>query len=533
VRRGEASVARPPSRPVAPRPERHLAFEGLAAYSVLIVAVTVLGAVGALPRWPGLLHLVALPPLDLAADLRWLLARATGYPTFGLGVVTVVVVRTTILALVLGGPSRPRWRLALSLYLVVLLPLLLAAQLDFVAHAALYSRLVGGALALLAIVVGLSAGAVWAGEDRLGAALRRNLRAGLRASELVVYLAVLLTLGTVAQAAGAALTVALVPVSGVLTLVAVARLRSPAPQRPLLHLAAVAATGLAVGAALVVTRGAVPFDESDASREGSAIVMSGINSASGEGAIFELEPARIGFTCEQFHYFSYAGAGDGQPRGSAACPKEEGAPYEPEDTQRPFEEQVELLADQVTPLEPPVTVLAHSQAAWVAWQAAAEGRLDGVETLVLIGPFPSSPLGFPPPDERGAGRVGGELFRYLEPVPQLVDFDFVVDAPLTRQLLAAPDAASEVFEHPLPEDVGALALTATSDLALMPGGWRIEGATDACPLREAHPYLPLTPDLHRAVDRFLDGDRGGEGCPPWPELYRLASQAFGPPPHGS
>jgi hypothetical protein len=506
------------------------ATAGLAAYCVLVATVTLLGALGALPRWPGLLHLVALPPLDLAADLRWLLARATGYPTFVLGVAGALAVRATVLALLLGGWGRPRWRLAASVYLVALLPLLVAAQFDFVAHAALYARAAGAALLLLAIVVALLGGAIWSGEGRLGAALRRNLREGLRASELVVYLAVLVTLGAAAQAGGPGASVALVPASGLVTLVAAARLRGPAPARPLVHLSAVTAVGVAVGVALVVSRGSVPFDVSDRTRDGSVLLMSGINSASGEGSIFELEPSRIGFTCEGFHYFSYAGTGDGQPQGVAACPKEEGAPYEPDHTQRPFAEQVSLLAEQVAPLEPPVTVLAHSQAAWVAWQAAAEGRLDGVGSLVLIGPFPSSPLGFPPPGEPGAGRVGGELFRLLEPIPDLADFDFDVDAPLTRELLATPDAASTVFAQPLPDHVRVLAATASSDLALMPDGWRIGGATDVCPLRVAHPYLPLAPEFHRAVDRFLDGDRGGDGCPPWPELYRLAVQAFGAPP---
>jgi hypothetical protein len=518
-----------------PRPPR----AGLVAYAGLVVAVTLLGAVGALPRWPGLLHQVALPPLDLAADLRWLLARATGTPTFVAGLALVLAVRVTVLALLLGGRARPRWRLAATTYLVALLPLLVAAQLDFIAHAALYSRLFGVGVGVVGVVTLLLAGAVWAGEDRLGRGVLRSLRAGLRVGELTVYVVVLLGLGTVAQLAGPALTVALVPVSAGATLAVASRLRGPAPARPLGQLAAVTVLAVAVWAALVVTRGAAPYDVSDTSRDGSVLVMSGINSASGEGAIFELEPARIGYGCDAVHYFSYAGPGDGQPQGSAACPKEEGAPYRPEDTQRPFEEQVALLATQATDLEPPVTVLAHSQAAWVAWQAAAEGRLTTVDRLVLIGPFPSSPIGFPPAGERGPGRVGGALFRAFEPLPELVDFDFDVDAPLTREVLATPDAASAIFEQPLPHDVTALAVTASSDLALMPDGWRLAGATDVCPIREAHPYLPLTPDLHRAVDRFLDAtsdrdpdrDVASAGCPPWPELFRLASQALGAPPH--
>jgi hypothetical protein len=507
---------------------------GRAAYAALIVLVTVLGAVGALPRWPGLLHLVALPPLDLAADLRWLLARATGHPSFLAGLAVSLGVRTMVLALLLGGRRRPRWRLAASVYLVALPPLLLAAQLDFVAHAALYSRLFGTAVGIVLCVWALLAGAVWAGETGLASAMRRNLRDGLRISELLAYLVVLVGLGLVAQALGTAAAVALVPVSGALTLATMSRLRRPAPARPLAHLGAVGVLGAAAAAAIIATQGSAPPEEDAvAARDGSVLVMSGINSASGEGAIFELEPSRLGYTCARFHYFSYAGPGDGQPQGDAACPKPSGAPYEPRDTQRPFEEQVTLLAEQVAPLEPPVTVLAHSQAAWVAWAAAADGRLDGVEHLVLVGPFPSSPIGFPPPDEPGPGRVGGDLFRLLEPLPELVDFDFEVDAPLSRQLLARPDVAGAIFDRPLPEGIEALSIPASSDLALMPDRWRLDQATDVCPIREAHPDLPYSPDLHRAIDHFLAGDRGAAGCPPWPELYRLASQAFGAPPHGS
>jgi hypothetical protein len=520
--------ARP--RPV-PGPSPVLPAAGVVVYASLVTVVTLLGAVGGLPRWSGLVHLVALPPLDLAADLRWLLARAPGYPSFVVGVVAVLVIRTAVLALLLGGVRSPRWRLAATFYLVAFVPLLVAAQFDFVARAALYSRLFGGAVGLVALVTLLLAAAPWTGAARLGAGWRAALRVGARAGTIAGYGAGLIMLGALAERGGPAAAVALAPLSGALTLVAAARLRTaPAPARGWLATAVTAAVGLAAIAGIVLTRG-VPFTDSQAERDGSVLVMSGINSASGEGAVFELEPDRLGFTCEQFHYFSYAGPGDGQPQGSAACPKREGAPYAPEDTQRPFDEQVALLEQQVAPLEPPVTVLAHSQAAWVAWQAAADGRLDGLETLVLIGPFPSSPLGFPPPGERGPGRVAGDLFRLLEPVPELVDFDFVVDAPLTRELLAAPDAASEVFAAELPEDVEVLSLTATSDLALMPGGWRIDGATDACPIREAHPYLPITPALHRTVDRFLDGVRRPPGdCPRWPEVYRLASQAFGAPP---
>ncbi|MFA9443993.1 hypothetical protein [Egicoccus sp. AB-alg6-2] len=527
----------------------------MVAYAILVGLVTLGVAAGAVPRWSGSLHLVALPPLDLAADLRWLLARASTWPAAVAGMAVLLAVRITVLALLIDA-ERPRWRLAATFYAVAWLPLLLAAQFDFIAHAALYSRLFGAALFVLGLVFVALAAAPWsegtgdaAGRSaaadrplvgRLSRAWRGAARAGLRAPVLLAYVAALVVLGAVAERWRPQSLWLAVPASGLLTLATIARLRSPAPARPGRGLAAVTVLGLALWGTTVVTRDA-PWTASTATRDGSAVIMSGINSASGEGAIFTLRPAYVGFTCEQFTYYSYAGPGDGQPQGVAVCPLDAGAPYVPEDTQRPFEEQVDLLAEQTAGLEPPIVVFAHSQAAWVAWQAAVEERIDGLAALVLIGPFPSSPLAWPPPGEPGPGIVGGALFRFLAPAAAVVDFDFDVDASLSRELLASPDAAATVFAQPLPQDVAALAVTASSDLAVMPDGWRIDGAVDVCPVREAHPYLPITPHVHRAVDRFLDGQvlrdppaagSGQQGCPPWPELYRLASQPFGAPPAG-
>ena len=46
----------------------------------LAFLVTILGLAGLLPRWPGILHEVALPPLDLFADIRVLMVQANSYP---------------------------------------------------------------------------------------------------------------------------------------------------------------------------------------------------------------------------------------------------------------------------------------------------------------------------------------------------------------------------------------------------------------------------------------------------------------------
>ncbi|HVM18915.1 MAG TPA: hypothetical protein VM307_03035, partial [Egibacteraceae bacterium] len=80
---------------------------GLAAYGVLAAAVTVLTAAGVLPQWPGVLHLVALPPLDVFADTRLLVTRAPSYGWFAGGLVVSAAVRITVWALLAGERGRP------------------------------------------------------------------------------------------------------------------------------------------------------------------------------------------------------------------------------------------------------------------------------------------------------------------------------------------------------------------------------------------------------------------------------------------
>ncbi|MTV25867.1 hypothetical protein FTX61_10665 [Nitriliruptoraceae bacterium ZYF776] len=499
-----------------------------AAGTLVLAVVTVAAAglaAGPLRDWPGVVHLVALPPLDLAADLRWIVAWAPSWPLALLAGAASLAVRTALLAALLGG-RRPRWGTALRLHLVAWPALLLAAELDVIGRSVLYARLAGAAVVILVLVVLLLAAAPWTGADRIRTGIRSAAGDGFRAGELAGYLAVLVVLGTVAELVPAAAPLCVV-LSAAATWVTVARLRAPAPRHARRHAAATVTIGVAALVAATVTRMDTPH-VSSATREVDVLIASGINSSSGQGAIFGVEPERLGVSCDEMHYFSYAGRGDGQPQGDAACPKYSGAPYEPEDTQRPFAEQVALLTDQIGRLDGPVVVLAHSQAAWVAWEVAARGEVPQLDTVVLVGPFPSSPLGYPPPGERGAGRVGGDLLRVLVPLTTLVDFDFVVDAPLSRELLASPDAATQVWESGPPADVRVLAVTTSADLLLMPDGWRIEGADDACPVRAPHPDVPDHGDFHRVVDGYLDGRLDG-GCGPGPELLRAATQAFGAP----
>jgi hypothetical protein len=498
----------------------------LAAVGAAVVAAALGVLAGVVPAWPGAIHLVALPPLDLVADARWLLTHAPSWPTF-LAYGLLVTARTALLAVLLGG-RQPAVRRALAFQAVAVPGALVVAQLDAISHAVLYSRIYGVALALAALHLLVLGPAPWSGAPTVAAGVRRAARLAFRLDVLVPYTLLLLLLGSLVERVGEVAIVPGIVASGGLTLAAVHQLRRRPQVRPALA-AALAATLLVAATAATLSTRQQPWEGPGAGRDGTLVLMSGINSRSGEGTIFTMEPWRLGFSCGQTVHYSYAGPGDGQPQGSATCPKLSGAPYGPEDTQRPFEEQVELVVEQVADLEQPVTIVAHSQAAWVVWQAGADGDLPPDTLLVLVGVFPASPLAYPPPDEDGTGRVAGDLLRLVAPVADLVDFDFEVDAPLSRELLASPDAASEVLAQPLPDDVAALAITASSDVPLMPDGWRVDGADDVCPVRSAHPYLPVAGPTYAAIDRALDGTPP-PSCPPWAELYRQLTQAIGVPP---
>lgn len=501
--------------------------------------IVLLAATGVLPQWSGLAHLVALPPLDMYADLRLLLTRTTSVPAFVALLLGVTAVRITVLALLLGGLSRDRLRFAALFYTAAFPLLLLAATIDFASYAVLYSRLFWPAVAVVAVVVLVAAPAPWQQPPavappgsppplRLRHGLGRSLRRGLRLEVMIPYAVVVIGLGALGDLAGGWVTVVLVPASALATAAAISLLARPVVGRPLRRLAAAGLVAVVAGAAFVVTRTVEPAPPAEA-RPGSLFIMSGINSSSGSGSIFEADVAALGYGCDQVFYFSYAGTGDGAPQGDATCPIRTGAPYDPADTLRPVAEQVDLFAAQVRDLPGPVVVAGHSLAAWIAWQAVATGRAPQVDVLVLVGPFPDSPVGFPPSGQDGTGRVAGDLLRLLAPLAEEADFHFQPDAPAARELLATPNTASEVFGRPLPERVRTLSLTSATDLPLMPSGWRLPVDRNACPVREAHPYLPETPAFYHEVNRFLDG-QPPLPCPPWRDWGAPMARPFGVPP---
>lgn len=477
--------------------------------------VAVLSAAGVLPVWPGLVHLVALPPLDLFGDLRVLLTTATGPVSFYVLLCSVLAVRVLVLTLMTGGFTRRRLVLAGVFYGALVPPLLLAAQVVYISNTLMYSRLFWAGFVVVLLLFLLLAPVPWSvatyeGRARLRTAFARTWRCGLRLEVTLPYAAAVAGVGALAHLFPA-LTIALVPLSAALTALALTALSRTAPARPLVRLTATTAVLALVAAGWITTRG-TEMPRSSPPREGSIMLMSGIDSRSGVGDMFGSRTDVLGYGCDQTYYFSYAGRGDGQPQHQARCPMRTGAPYESEHTQRPVSEQVEVFAEQVRDLPRPLVVAGHSHGAWIAWKAVASGAAPEVDALLLVGPFPESTGGYRPLGEPGPGRPASDLLHRLVPLAEAVDFTFDADAPAAYELLGTTVTPAEIFSQPLPDGVRALSVSSSSDLPLKPSGWRMAVDRNACPVRTPHAYLPTTPAYYEEVNRFLD-DEPRPDCP--------------------
>lgn len=527
--------------PRAPRPARERAhphrrdgasgnggavppWTGLWPLGVLALAVIALAAVGVLPRWSGLVHLVGLPPLDMFTDFRLLLAEPSSWGVALVWWVGALAARVVVFACALGGLTRANVALVARFYAIMAVPMLLAAFFSTTASTVLYARFFWPALAFLAVVVLACAPWLWQGGTRLRTRWRRTWSGALRVEVMVPYAGAIVILGVLARAAPV-LTLPLVAVSAVVTAVAIRALH----RRPVRHPRRLAmATAAAVAIAAVVlagTRAAESPTPQPQSQEGSVLLMSGINSSSGRGAILEEDPAQMGFDCEQTYYFSYAGPGAGQPQAEAVCEITTGAPYDADDTMRPVTAQVEAFAAQTRDLPRPLVVTAHSHAAWIVWEALARDAAE-VDVLVLVGPFADSPVGYPARGADGTGRVLGDLLRVAAPMADAVGFNFQPDEPGPQELLAQRNVSRQILGQEIDADVQVLSVTSAGDLPLMPGGWRLAVDRNACPVRTSHPNLPRAGAYVDEVNRFLAGAPGRE-CPPWRDWGTTAVTPFG------
>jgi hypothetical protein len=496
-------------------------------YAFLAGAVVLAATVGLLPRWSGLVHVVALPPLDQHADVRMLLVHSTTVVWFVLGVAVSVAVRLVVLAAAFGGLDRARLGLAARCYLTVLPFSALGAAVTFSSSASLFYLLFWAGVVVTLVVLVATTAAPWLAEGRLRSGYGRAVRHGFRLGTVGAYLAVVSLLGALADLGGEWTAVALVPVSAALSVgTARALVADPGWAWARRLLAGVPAAGLVALVAVVLAgpagppRAGAPTD----ARDGTLFLMSGVDSRSGRGAMLAIDPHVMGWRCEDTRYVSYAGPGDGQPRGVSLCPAVTGAPYVEGDTLRPTDELVRSLEAQVAEPDGGGVLLAHSQGVWISWLAAAEGRVPGLDALVLVGAFPDNPAAYRV-EGSGPGRLGGPILdlvvRLGRPGGTSV---FEPDSPLGLEWLAHPTAIRETLAMALPEDLRVLSVTSVFDHPLMPRGWRIEGAVDACPIAVAHPNLPYALELQETVARFLDG----EALPPCPLWRRSVGPVFRP-----
>ena len=424
-------------------------------YAIVVVVVAAAAQLRVLPRWPGLAHEVALPPLDLFADVRVLMARATSTPLFVLGVVAALVARAAVLAAVLGFTPR-RFGFALRFYLAALVPAVVASGLDFSGRAILYAYLIWAALIVVILTFGALGAAAWAGPDSLRAAFAAAFRRRFRFGALAAYLVALALIGVVLRRPGEAIQVLVVPVSGALTALVARRLSSD-PVRisiPLgVAVAAVATVAIVFG--ITQLRGD-KLNAAPSARRGSLLLVAGVDTSTGNGAMFGFDPEALGFTCNQTFYYSYRGPGRGGSQGAARCPIRTGAPYQKSDTTRPLDKLASALYAQLAGLPRPVIVVTHSQGAWIAWKelTTARYRDNPVSALVMLAPFNQGLAPYPPSGTHRAGAAGGAAARIVTDISRSLGISkFDPDAPLARELQGTPGAVERLVARPLPPTV--------------------------------------------------------------------------------
>ncbi|HEV3475315.1 MAG TPA: hypothetical protein VG602_08120 [Actinomycetota bacterium] len=447
--------------------------------AVLALVVVVMAAAGALPRWPGLVHAVAIPPLDLGFDLRLLAARAHTWQAFAVGALVSVAARSALLAFLL-GPGRAgagfwaRYRSAIRLYLGAVVPLAAGALLEFAGLAAVYAwyAWVGLGLSLAAVVIGTRRLSRVAGGTR-----------SARLHGLFLYLAGLVVLGALART-GPWAAVVLVALSAALTwwtLHGSAALRRR--RHAALALTLVLVPGTSPGPAVLV-------GQQRPQQRPVLFLVPGVDTSSGYGSLYGLDPRGIGFPCDRVYYYSYRGPRPPAPRapkdrtaqqGEAVCPIRLHEPYVREDTQRPLAELTATLAGQLAAIAQttggaPVVIVTHSQGAAIAWQVIATGQATGISHVIALAGFGHTPVAYPPPGLAGEGRVGADVLRVLSWISRTLGIGtFDPDAPLARELLARADGLESVFAQPLPPGTRAVTLLTTFDVVAAPEGQEVPG----------------------------------------------------------
>lgn len=498
--------------------------------ALLALAVVGLAAAEVIPTWSGLVYLVGIPPLDMFADMRLLLVIAPTWPAFIGLVVVLAAVRIAVLAYLLGGLDWRRLRFAGAFYAIAAGPALISAQASYMGYAVLYVRIFWISIAITVLTFIVLAAAPWDGSLRLRSAVANGVRSYKRIAALAGYLFIVAALGGVAEAIPA-LTFGLVILTAAVTGVVIVVLPRIGSQRSLLWPLPVVLAGALVFMTVWGVDRLLVREPEPPTREGSLMVMSGINSSSGNGAAFRLDPTTFGFTCEQMYYYSYAGPGDGAPDADAVCEIRTGAPFEGSDTHQPIDQLAENLALQVEGVPRPLTVVGHSHSAWIAWLTASTRENLPVDNVIVFSAFPESGHGYVDAHEEAPGRIASDLLRIIAPIAIELGMVLAIESPALERMLGDPDGPSEIMRAPLVDHIRGLSIVAATDLVLMPGGWKIGADVNACPKWVSHPTLPNAPEVAHEVNRFLDGGAASECRPVVASVLSAVSRPFGVPRH--
>lgn len=487
--------------------------------AVPVALVTALSAANVIPVWPGSAHLVALPPLDLFADVRVLLAEAPSYPAFLAGLVLVIGVRAAVLAAMLRALHGPGLLRAVRFYVFALPVALVAGGLAFAGVAAVYATFLWIGVAVTLVTALVVAPRPWRDGGTPPGAL-----------QTLAYLAALLVVSLVSSLGGTGVRLLMVWVSGALTAATIhwlGRGVTPSRSRPAPAIGVpVALVALVALVAAAVTPAAAPA-RAEPRTEGSLFLVPGIGGSSGTSTMFHLDPVALGYGCDATAYFSYAGPGTGAPQRDARCPIRSGAPYRAQDTRRPLAELLPSFRAQYAELAEPVVVVAHSQGGWVAAAALAHADVSPPAALVVLGSFPGHDAAYRLGG--GAGAVGTDLLEALTALLRRVDAtSFDPRAPLARELLGTPGAVADTMREAVAAGVPVITVTSAFDLPIMAGDRALHGAVELCPFAVHHGDLPRSPRVLREIRRALESPVESD-CGWWPRRPLQAFSAFAVP----
>jgi hypothetical protein len=433
-------------------------------------------------------------PFDLYFDLKQNVAYSSGWLAFGFILVVLILFRSTLLALtatLVDGPDASigkAFRGAIALGLVGALLLVPVAGLYFVAVAIRYAPFawVAGGLGLLIAWrlcrrgVGLDTGVAAQGGPVP------------EFSSFVLYAVALMGLGAALASlsgrstAAAALLVVFVGPFHALVWIGWRRRAAEgvasSEGRALAALAFFLVMTFFISSA--IDRNFRDYDVVPADYEGSLLLLGGADSTSKTGALADLDPGALGYGRDRTELLSYTS---------------DGRPYTKTDTRMDLDATAVRVAEQIAQTrDEPVVLLGHSQAALIL-DRIYDRSSTRPEAAAVISPSPTKPpsLEVPPPNQDGAGRVGGDLARAYAVILDLVNATYDIDvssAPVDLERVEVADAATP-----------RLALWALGDSILLEDDWRRTGETNLVVFSD-HVGATRNPRALDSARLFLQGE---------------------------